>query len=156
PSSIRPSPRTTSSSPIPSTESRCSTIKGRSESWPRTTSEARGRFAWCKASTSSGCESRLPVKPFLGALILSAAGGAGVTWAQVPQYALPVPAAFPRPQIPADNPITAPKVELGRRLFYDTRLSGNGQQSCSTCHEQARAFTDGKGRAVGSTGQTHP
>jgi len=47
-------------------------------------------------------------------------------------------------------------VELGRRLFYDARLSGNGQQSCSTCHEQARAFTDGKGRAVGSTGQTHP
>src|SRR4029077_2550144 len=73
-----------------------------------------------------------------------------------PPYDLRVPPAFPRPRIPADNPITTPKVELGRRLFYDTRLSGNGQQSCATCHEQARAFTDGKARAVGSTGEMHP
>ena len=57
---------------------------------------------------------------------------------------------------PADNPMSDAKVELGRHLFYDTRLSGNGTQSCATCHEQARAFTDGKGRAVGSTGQVHP
>ncbi|MGE0450440.1 MAG: cytochrome-c peroxidase [Vicinamibacterales bacterium] len=47
------------------------------------------------------------------------------------------------------------KVELGRRLFYDTRLSGNGTQSCATCHQQERAFTDGRAHAVGSTGQTH-
>ena len=48
------------------------------------------------------------------------------------------------------------KVELGRYLFYDTRLSGNGTQSCGTCHEQARAFTDGRARSVGSTGEVHP
>lgn len=48
------------------------------------------------------------------------------------------------------------KAELGRHLFYDTRLSGNGTQSCATCHEQARAFTDGRPRSVGSTGQVHP
>ncbi len=52
--------------------------------------------------------------------------------------------------------MTAAKVELGRHLFYDTRLSVNGQQSCASCHEQARAFTDGKARAVGTTGETHP
>jgi cytochrome c peroxidase len=48
------------------------------------------------------------------------------------------------------------KVELGRRLFYDVRLSGNGTQSCSSCHQQKRAFTDGRAQALGSTGESHP
>ena len=48
------------------------------------------------------------------------------------------------------------KVDLGRRLFYDTRLSGNGTYSCGSCHQQARAFTDGRPHAMGSTGATHP
>jgi cytochrome c peroxidase len=48
------------------------------------------------------------------------------------------------------------KVRLGRRLFYDTRLSGNDTMSCATCHQQARAFTDGRAHAVGSTGESHP
>ena len=77
--------------------------------------------------------------------------------AQAPApYTWDIPAGFPKPRVPADNPMTAEKVELGRYLFYDTRMSGNGTQSCATCHEQARAFTDGKGRGVGSTGAVHP
>src|SRR5262245_39897086 len=48
------------------------------------------------------------------------------------------------------------KVALGRRLFYDTRLSGNQTMSCASCHQQARAFTDGRAHALGSTGQEHP
>jgi cytochrome c peroxidase len=48
------------------------------------------------------------------------------------------------------------KAELGRHLFYDTRLSANGTQSCATCHEQERAFTDGRAQAVGSMGEVHP
>ena len=52
--------------------------------------------------------------------------------------------------------MSADKVALGRRLFYDARLSGNGTQSCSSCHQPARAFTDGRARALGSTGQLHP
>jgi len=67
-----------------------------------------------------------------------------------------LPAGFPAPSVPADNPMSEAKAELGRHLFYDTRLSGNGTQSCGTCHEQARAFTDGRARSVGSTGQLHP
>ena len=47
------------------------------------------------------------------------------------------------------------KVELGRHLFYDARLSGNGSQACASCHRQALAFTDGRPRAVGSTGEVH-
>jgi cytochrome c peroxidase len=48
------------------------------------------------------------------------------------------------------------KVELGRRLFYDTRMSINNTTSCASCHKQELAFTDGLGRAVGATGQMHP
>jgi cytochrome c peroxidase len=48
------------------------------------------------------------------------------------------------------------KVRLGRRLFYDTRLSGNGTYSCASCHKQPLAFTDGRAHALGSTGQEHP
>ena len=71
-------------------------------------------------------------------------------------YPFDVPVGFPRPLVPATNPLTVEKAELGRHLFYEKRLSGNGTQSCASCHEQARAFTDGRDRAVGSTGQVHP
>lgn len=52
--------------------------------------------------------------------------------------------------------MSAESVALGRRLFYDARLSGNGTQSCASCHQQARAFTDGRPHALGSTGESHP
>jgi cytochrome c peroxidase len=51
--------------------------------------------------------------------------------------------------------MSAEKVELGRQLFYDVRLSGNGTQACGSCHRPELAFTDGKPVAVGSTGQSH-
>lgn len=69
---------------------------------------------------------------------------------------LRLPPGFPRPRIPAGNPLTAAKSELGRFLFFDKRLSGNGTQSCGSCHEPVRAFTDGRAQAIGSTGQSHP
>lgn len=58
--------------------------------------------------------------------------------------------------MPEGNPPTAEKVALGRHLFYDVRLSGNGTQACASCHQQARAFTDARERAIGSTGELHP
>ena len=64
-----------------------------------------------------------------------------------------LPAWVPPPRHPADNPATPAKVELGRHLFYEKRLSANQTMSCATCHEQARAFTDGKKTAVGITGE---
>jgi cytochrome c peroxidase len=66
-----------------------------------------------------------------------------------------LPKGFPKPRVPADNPMTDAKVKLGRYLFYDERMSGNGSQSCADCHQQALAFTDGKPRGVGSTGEAH-
>src|SRR5262245_62135349 len=66
-----------------------------------------------------------------------------------------LPPGFPPPTVPADNSMSVAKADLGRHLFYDTRMSANGTQSCATCHEQARAFTDGRAASVGSTGQVH-
>jgi len=67
-----------------------------------------------------------------------------------------IPAGFPRPIVPEDNPMSAAKVELGRHIFYDKRLSGNGTQACASCHLQANAFADNRGRGLGSTGEVHP
>jgi cytochrome c peroxidase len=64
-----------------------------------------------------------------------------------------LPAFFPAPKVPADNPMSNAKVDLGRHLFYDNRLSGNGNQSCASCHQQDKAFTDGKAVSIGSTGE---
>ncbi|HES76904.1 MAG TPA: di-heme enzyme [bacterium] len=64
-----------------------------------------------------------------------------------------LPKNFPQPQVPADNPMSEAKFQLGRRLFYDTRLSGNGTKACASCHFQNLAFTDGKAFSTGSTGQ---
>ena len=45
--------------------------------------------------------------------------------------------------IPSDNPMTTEKIELGRQLFFDKRLSPDNSVSCSTCHQPNKAFTDG-------------
>jgi cytochrome c peroxidase len=74
----------------------------------------------------------------------------------VAQFQWDLPPRVAAPRVPVDNPMTSARIELGRRLFYDTRLSGNGTQSCATCHRQELAFTDGKAHGVGSTGMVHP
>ena len=60
---------------------------------------------------------------------------------------------LPAALAPAENPTTGAKVALGRHLFYDVRLSRNENVSCASCHEQARAFSDGRARSLGTTGQ---
>jgi mono/diheme cytochrome c family protein len=76
--------------------------------------------------------------------------------AKLGPYEWNLPPGFPLPNVPAENPMTKEKVELGRYLFYDKRLSLNQTQSCATCHRQEKAFTDGRARGLGSTGQLHP
>lgn len=71
-------------------------------------------------------------------------------------YAWQLPAGFPRPVVPADNPMSEAKVELGRHLFYEKALSREETFSCASCHLQSLAFTDGKAQAVGVTGEVHP
>jgi cytochrome c peroxidase len=70
-------------------------------------------------------------------------------------YVWNLPKGFPKPYVPADNPMTAAKVELGRYLFYDARMSVNGKASCATCHKQELAFTDGRAVGVGAPGELH-
>src|SRR5215471_13524150 len=67
-----------------------------------------------------------------------------------------IPKPFPRPVVPADNPMNLAKVELGRYLFYDRRMSSNEKTSCASCHRQELAFTDGRAQAEGTTGELHP
>jgi len=67
-----------------------------------------------------------------------------------------LPDSIPLPQEPDDNPMTEEKFQLGRHLFYDARLSTNGTVSCSSCHHQDKAFSDGVDRATGATGDVHP
>ncbi|TQV89825.1 MbnH family di-heme enzyme [Aliikangiella coralliicola] len=62
---------------------------------------------------------------------------------------------FPLPQVPANNPMTKAKVELGRHLFYDTNLSFNQTQSCASCHQQNMAFAESLFTSIGSTGEIH-
>ena len=52
--------------------------------------------------------------------------------------------------IPADNPMTKAKVELGRQLYYDKRLSGDGSRSCYYCHVKEKGLTDGLPVAIGA------
>lgn len=87
--------------------------------------------------------------PMLGSSVRPRSPGAA------PPYDWRLPLGFPTPCVPDDNPMSEAKVALGRRLFYEPRLSANGTQSCASCHAPERAFTDGRGQALGSTGMRH-
>jgi cytochrome c peroxidase len=62
------------------------------------------------------------------------------------------PSWFGNPRITEGNEPTKLRVELGRRLFYDTRLSADNSTSCATCHVQSSAFTDGKSISTNAHG----
>lgn len=59
-------------------------------------------------------------------------------------YEWQLPNWIPKPIVPQDNPMSEEKVELGRHLFYDKRLSKDESIACSSCHIQKKAFTDGQ------------
>ncbi len=65
-----------------------------------------------------------------------------------------IPDWLPAPRVPEDNPMSAAKVDLGRHLFYDARLSADGSVACASCHEQALGFADGRATAIGIDGET--
>jgi cytochrome c peroxidase len=87
----------------------------------------------------------------VAALALALSGGAlaaGRLWRWSP-----LPPGASSPAIPADNPMSAAKIALGRRLFHDPALSRDGSLACAGCHRQEHGFTDGLATHVGVSGQ---
>ncbi|MBI1745482.1 MAG: cytochrome-c peroxidase [Acidobacteria bacterium] len=70
-------------------------------------------------------------------------------------YRLTIPLGLDEfsPQIPKDNPLTNEKVELGRLLFFDKRISIDERVSCASCHNPKLAFTDSQPVSSGFQGQ---
>jgi cytochrome c peroxidase len=64
-----------------------------------------------------------------------------------------LPATLTASVIPPGSPLTPATVALGEKLFFDNRLSGDGTVSCATCHDPARAFTDGRPVSIGIGGR---
>jgi cytochrome c peroxidase len=60
----------------------------------------------------------------------------------------------PKVYVPAANPLTKGKYELGRQLYFDARVSIDGTVSCATCHNPAKGWTDGMPVSIGVVGQT--
>jgi cytochrome c peroxidase len=99
----------------------------------------------------------------LRALIVSAFVVVACVWltpgfsAQQPTMKSPIPVGLPADTwdyyVPRKNPMTLAKIELGRKLFFDARLSVDGQISCASCHDPKLAFTDGKAVAEGIAGR---
>ncbi|WP_298394692.1 cytochrome c peroxidase [Sphingobium sp.] len=85
----------------------------------------------------------------MGALLLTSALGAAR-----PDWRWPaLPHGIAAPDLPAGTSMSAAKVALGRRLFYDPILSQNGSMACADCHVQALGFSDGQPTHVGVTGE---
>lgn len=84
------------------------------------------------------------------------AAGGWILFAAWPAVAAPFNALQPlpkQPPIPADNPMTAAKVSLGRQLYFDPRLSSTGTHSCNTCHNVMAGGDDGRAVSVGVNGK---
>ena len=86
----------------------------------------------------------------LTAAVLGLALLTGFSWNR---FNWSLPSWVPEPSVPEDNPMSAAKVELGRHLFYDRRLSADQTMSCASCHQQDKAFTDGLALSKGVTGE---
>ncbi|MDP2795254.1 MAG: cytochrome-c peroxidase, partial [Sulfurisoma sp.] len=62
---------------------------------------------------------------------------------------------LPPPPIPADNPMSADKVELGKMLFWDSRLGGDASSPCVVCHEPSKGWGDAGEISRGYPGTQH-
>jgi cytochrome c peroxidase len=86
----------------------------------------------------------LALSPVLAILCL-ALHTAGV-FAQ--EVTLPVPDGVLPPEVPEDNPLTPAKVDLGKKLYFDRRISTDGTVACATCHDPRAGFADGRGKST--------
>ncbi len=65
----------------------------------------------------------------------------------------PPPLGLDEVPVPEDNPMNPAKIELGRRLFFEKRLSGDGTVSCATCHNPRRGFSNARQYGIGIGGR---
>ena len=72
-----------------------------------------------------------------------------ISSAQQTDYSLDLPEEVLEPIIPEDNPMTGAKVKLGKKLYFDKRLSVDDSVSCATCHDPKFGFADGRAVAEG-------
>jgi cytochrome c peroxidase len=86
----------------------------------------------------------------MAALALALPGTAAADYSEYRDFFAPLPAV---PPLPADNSMTPEKIELGKMLFFEPRISSSGVISCATCHNPALGYTDRIPRAVGHDGQ---
>jgi cytochrome c peroxidase len=83
----------------------------------------------------------------LGAPLLGAAG------AGAEEVDLSLPAEVLPPIVPPENPLTAAKVELGKKLYFERRLSVDGTVSCATCHDPRHGFAEPRPVSIGVGGK---
>jgi cytochrome c peroxidase len=99
---------------------------------------------------------RSPVRAWTQVLAAVLLGAAATASCASGEFEWHLPPGFPRPAVPADNPMSAAKVALGALLFADPRLSITGTYSCQSCHSPSRAFTDGRAVSRGALGDVVP
>jgi cytochrome c peroxidase len=88
------------------------------------------------------------------AAVVFAVGAAARAAAETdPSYPFPLPLGMRAPDVPEDNPMTKPKVELGKVLYFDKRLSRDNTVSCATCHDPKKGWTDQLPVSAGIKGQ---
>ena len=92
------------------------------------------------------------VKAF-GVLLTALACAASLSASAADQFDWGLPEGVAPPPVPADNPMSAVKVELGQRLFHEPALSRDFSMSCASCHQQHRAFSETQKTHAGVNGQ---
>jgi cytochrome c peroxidase len=86
------------------------------------------------------------------AVALGCAGAMAAAAQAAEGETLAVPKGLGKLSIPQDNPHSAAKVELGKQLFFDPRVSGDNTVSCATCHDPAKGWSNGEAVATGIRG----
>ena len=86
-------------------------------------------------------------------LLAAGVAAAMLAWGQKP--ALPPLGPLPAVPVPADNPMSPEKVELGKMLFWDSRLTGDASAPCAVCHEPGKGWGDGGEISRGYPGTQH-
>ena len=84
---------------------------------------------------------------FLLAILVVSGFSGGLSVAQ--DYELQIPKGLKSMRIPKDNPMTAAKVELGKQLYFDKRLSIDNTVSCASCHDPNKGWSNGTPFATG-------